>query len=344
MIARQLLFLFSALGAINGIFLAVYFFTRRPRRLSQAVLGALLLAVGVRTAKSTFLYFDPSIAIGFRQFGLSACLLIGPLTYLYVHYHLAELQQRPGDGQWRWHLGLWLLVIGVGVLFPYADHRAIWDRSSYGIHVVWFAYLLASARALWQARAQLLEAGKGVSTQTLLLLSVFAGSLVILGAYVSTPLTSYIVGALSFTFLIHIAVLAFILRREAPHTKEKYQNRRLSEQDALAILATLDRQMNEQALHSNPNLTLSQLARKTGNVPATVSQVLNDKLNKSFNLYVNEYRVASAKKLLVEEPQLNLETVAERCGFNSSSTFFAAFKKIVGQTPASYRAANAPSA
>ena len=41
MIARQLLFLFSALGAINGIFLAVYFFSRRPRCLADCMLGAL---------------------------------------------------------------------------------------------------------------------------------------------------------------------------------------------------------------------------------------------------------------------------------------------------------------
>ena len=64
MIARQLLFLFSALGAINGIFLAVYFFSRRPRSLADCMLGALLLAVGVRTAKSAFLFFNPAIAAG----------------------------------------------------------------------------------------------------------------------------------------------------------------------------------------------------------------------------------------------------------------------------------------
>lgn len=301
------------------------------------MLGALLLAVGVRTAKSTFFYFDPSIAIGFRQFGLSACLLIGPLTYLYISYHLADLQQRSEDGRWRLHLGLWSLVIGIGILFPYADYRAIWDYSSYAIHMVWFAYLAASAQALWHARHHLAEPATLITTRTLLPLSVFAGSFLILAAYVSTPLTSYIVGALSFTFFMHIAVLVFLLRKESPVTKEKYQNRRLSEEDAETILSMLDKQMNEQSLHSNPNLTLAQLAKRTGNVPAEVSQVLNDKLKKSFNLYVNEFRIANAKTLLLAEPQLNLETIAERCGFNSSSTFFAVFKKIAGQTPASYR-------
>ncbi len=335
MISRQILFLFSALGAVNGIFLALYFFSRRPFRLANGMLGALLLAISVRTGKSTFLFFNPDIALEFRQLGLSACLLIGPLTYLYVHHHLADLAQRPAGGQWRWHLGLAFLVIAFGVAFPYAEHRAIWDRSSIGIHAYWFAYLLAAGRELWQARRSLFEPASRKSASTLLLLSVFAGSLLILAAYASTPLTSYIVGALSFTFSVHVAILVFLLRSEK---KEKYQNRKLAETDALALLATLEQLMHEQKLHLNPNLTLAQLAKKAGSVQTTVSQVLNDRLDKSFNLYVNEFRIAAAKQLLVEEPQLTMELVAERCGFNSNSTFFAAFKKVAGQTPASYRA------
>lgn len=340
MLTRQLLFLFSALGAINGIFLAIYFFRRQPKRLSDWMLGALLLAIAVRTAKSTVLFFDPTIALEFRQLGLSACLLIGPLTYLYVRYYLLERQQVPADLRWRWHLGLAFLIIGLGVLFPYASYRSIWSKSSDVIHIYWLGYLLAAAWALWQARAQLREAGG----QAWMPLSVFAGSFLILVAYATTPLTSYIVGALSFTFLLHIAVLVFLLRKSEAEMKEKYQNRKLSDEDAQQILAAVGQQMLEQELHLNPNLTLAQLARKTGHLPAEVSQALNARLNKSFSVYVNEFRIADAKKLLLAEPQLNLESVAERCGFNSSSTFFTAFKKVVGLTPARYRAESRPAA
>ena len=342
MLARQLLFLFSALGAINGIFLAIYFFRRRPRLMSDCMLGALLLAIAVRTAKSTILFFDPTIALAFRQFGLSACLLIGPLTYLYVNYYLVERDLRPADGRWRWHLGFAFFLIGLGVLFPYAAYRSFWDKSSYLIHVYWFAYLLLAGNELRQVRPQLVEPDGRMSMRTWLLLSVFAGSVIILAAYVSTPLTSYIVGALSFTFLVHVAVLVFLLRKHEVEVKEKYQDRKLSEADASRILAAVDQQMLT-GLHLNPNLTLVQLARRTGNLPAEVSQVLNDRLNKSFNVYVNEFRIAEAKKLLLAEPQLNLESVAERCGFNSNSTFFTAFKKVVGQTPAKFRAESSPS-
>ena len=340
MIARQLLFLFSALGAINGIFLAVYFFSRRPRCLADCLLGALLLAVGVRTAKSAFLYFNPAIAIEFRQLGLSACLLIGPLTYLYVRAFLAGRGQLPAGQQWRWHLGLSFLLIVIGVAFPYSAYRPVWDRSSHAIHVFWLCYLLAAARLLWQTRRAWLNDGQRMATSSVLLLSVFAGSGVMLAAYASTPFTSYIVGALSFTFSLHVAVMVFLLRKDpAPaEPKEKYQNKRLAHDDALAVLAALEQQMSGQKSYLNPNLTLAQLAKRAGCTQAQVSQVLNDKLSKSFNTYVNEYRIAEAKQVLADAPQLNMDTVAERCGFNSSSTFYSTFKKVAGQTPASFRA------
>ena len=119
MIARQLLFLFSALGAINGIFLAVYFFSRRPRCLADCMLGALLLAVGVRTAKSAFLFFNPAIALEFRQLGLSACLLIGPLTYLYVRSFIAGLAQLPPS------VDTAMLLLADQVLLNEADLREV---------------------------------------------------------------------------------------------------------------------------------------------------------------------------------------------------------------------------
>jgi AraC-like DNA-binding protein len=338
MIAHQLLFLFSALGAINGIFLAIYFFSRRPRYIADCMLGALLLAVGVRTAKSAFLFFNPGIALEFRQLGLSACLLIGPLTYLYVGYFIAGLAQPPAGPQWRWHLGLSFLLIGMGVAFPYSAYRTAWDFSSHAIHVFWLCYLLATAKLLWQARRAWFNHRHPMATGSMLLLSVFAGSCVMLGAYASTPFTSYIVGALSFTFSLHVAVLVFLLKKEtSTPAPQKYRNSRLTHEDALAVLAALEQLMTGQKSYLNPNLSLTQLAKRAGCTQAQVSQVLNDTLSKSFTTYVNEYRIAEAKQLLTDQPHLNLDIVAERCGFNSSSTFFSTFKKVADQTPAGFR-------
>jgi len=321
MISSQLLFLFSALGSVNGIFLACYLFSRKSARLADTMLGALLLAICVRTVKSTFYYFNPDLAVGFLQVGISACLFIGPLTYLYLHCSLT-------DGRlWYWHVLPPAVAVGIGAVFPYSEFPEIWRRVMAGIHLYWAAYLVLSGRQLLRAPA--------FSRQTMLIYSVFFSSCLILIAYASTRYTSYIVGALSFTFSIHITVLMYFMHADK---KEKYQKRKLAEDDARAILRSLNEIMRDQQLYLNPNLTLALLAKKAGNLQTTVSQVINDNLGKSFNLYINEYRIQHAKDLLVKESHLNMELVAERSGFNSNSTFFAAFKKITGQTPASYRA------
>lgn len=341
LISRQFLFLFSALGAVNGLFLAVYFFNRRPRSMADVMLGALLLAIGVRTAKSTFLFFNRGLAAEYLQLGLSACLLIGPLTYLYVRFYLAEQAQWPAP-RWRWHVGACALVIGFGLCFPYSAYRGPWQYSSYGLHAWWLVYLLAAGRQLWRARAVLYRPAERTPRNSMLVLSVYFSSCLILACYVSTPMTSYIVGALSFTFSVHVSIFAYILRKEShdhPAKKEKYGGRKLAAADSDQLLAALSQLMSEQQLYLDPNLTLAQLARKAGSLPAVVSQALNDTLHKSFNMYVNEFRIDAARHLLASQAHLNMELVAERCGFNSTSTFFAAFKKIVGQTPATYRAA-----
>lgn len=331
MISSQLLFLFSALGAVNGIFLAVYLFSRRSNRLGNSLLGALLLAISIRTFKSTVYYFNPDLAVEFLKFGLSACLLIGPLTYLYVHSSLADLAQRAPSRHWHRNLLLTLVLIIAGIVFPYAEYTGSWYYFVCGIHAYWFFYLLLAGWQLWRSRALLSS-----FRQKPLLFSAYFGSFLILIAYVSTAFTSYIVGALSFTFSIHLTILSYFLQNEK---KEKYQNRKLNEKDAAALLEALDKVMREQQLYLNPVLSLALLAKKVGNLQTTISQVINENSGKSFNLYINEFRIQHAKSLLVSDAHLNMELVAERSGFNSNSTFFAAFKKITGQTPASYRSA-----
>jgi len=329
-ISSQFLFLFSALGAVNGGLLAVYLFTRRTHRLANCMLGALLLAISVRTGKSTFYYFNPDISAEFLQIGLSACLLIGPLTYLYLHCHLADMAQKAVSRRWQWHLVLPVLVITLGLVFPFSSYPSIWRDSILGMHIYWASYLLLAGWELREARTRAAQP-----------LSVYFGSFLILAAYLSTPLTSYIVGALSFTFSIHLTILTFVLRADhKPDSarKERYQNSKLGEEEAKALLTALNQVMDEHQLYLNPNLSLAQLAKKVGNLQTTVSQVINERLNKSFNHYVNEYRIQHAKHLLVNESHLNMDLIAERSGFNSKSTFFAAFKKISKQTPASYRA------
>lgn len=80
------------------------------------------------------------------------------------------------------------------------------------------------------------------------------------------------------------------------------------------------------------DLSLAEVAKATGIASRNISKAINTVLKKTFFDLINGLRIEKAKQLLQQKKQLDLtlETIAERCGFNSQSTFCRAFKKATG--------------
>lgn len=53
--------------------------------------------------------------------------------------------------------------------------------------------------------------------------------------------------------------------------------------------------------------------------------------------YILNHKMLRAKELLESLPELTIEDIAERCGFEHNSSFYHAFKRHYGITPAEYR-------
>jgi AraC-like DNA-binding protein/quercetin dioxygenase-like cupin family protein len=53
--------------------------------------------------------------------------------------------------------------------------------------------------------------------------------------------------------------------------------------------------------------------------------------------YVNTYRIARSKDLMMEKPELNLGEVARNCGYGSLNYFSSVFRKVEGMSPGEYR-------
>lgn len=87
-------------------------------------------------------------------------------------------------------------------------------------------------------------------------------------------------------------------------------------------------------VYINPNLSLNDVAKETDISAKTISRAINTALGRNFFDLVNGFRVEMSKSLLREKKEkgLTLETIAEKCGFNSRFTFNAAFKKATGMT------------
>lgn len=119
----------------------------------------------------------------------------------------------------------------------------------------------------------------------------------------------------------------------------KYKKSSLSEEGKEMILAKIVAELEHRKYFTNNLASLSGLAKQINESSHHVSQVINEKLNKSFFEILAYYRVEYAKKLIREDKhsKLTIEELAEMVGYNSKSAFNLAFKKYSLKTPSEYR-------
>ncbi|ESQ74419.1 AraC family transcriptional regulator, partial [Asticcacaulis sp. AC402] len=128
---------------------------------------------------------------------------------------------------------------------------------------------------------------------------------------------------------------------QALATAPSYSRSGLAQDDCQRIVSRLDARMKQDQLWRDPFLSLSVLAHKAGVKPNAVSQALNTHLGRNFFDYVNGWRIAEACERLRNSDD-SVIGVSEGVGFNSKSTFNAAFRRVTGQTPTQYRLASPP--
>ncbi len=91
----------------------------------------------------------------------------------------------------------------------------------------------------------------------------------------------------------------------------------------------------EKKPYLNPAISLSDLASIAGTNQTYLSAFLNQHLKLNFNDYLNNLRVLHACKLLLSsDNDYSTEQIYEKSGFKSKSTFYTAFKKHAGVSPA----------
>jgi AraC-like DNA-binding protein len=105
------------------------------------------------------------------------------------------------------------------------------------------------------------------------------------------------------------------------------------------VILSLTKAMESDKVYLNPNLNLSVLSEATGHPQKTISAILNQHLQKSFNEFVNGYRIKEFKEKILqpEMDNLTIAGIALECGFNSQATFQRTFKDLTGKSPSEYR-------
>lgn len=123
-------------------------------------------------------------------------------------------------------------------------------------------------------------------------------------------------------------------------TAVKYQSSSLTDDQARALADAIQDVMENTTAFCDCNFSLSALADLVGSNSKYVSQVINDTFHKSFNDYVNPYRIHLACSRFADTAaygNLTMKAVAEGVGFKSYTSFVNIFRKVTGIAPSLYR-------
>jgi putative ABC transport system permease protein len=91
--------------------------------------------------------------------------------------------------------------------------------------------------------------------------------------------------------------------------------------------------------YQDPELNLGSLAEKLQMGPHELSRIINTVFKKSFNDFINDYRVGDVVQKMQDPAfdHITLLGIAFESGFNSKTTFNRTFKQITGKSPAEYK-------
>ncbi|MFZ0455771.1 MAG: helix-turn-helix domain-containing protein [Ignavibacteriaceae bacterium] len=220
------------------------------------------------------------------------------------------------------------------------------------IHLIIFSYLIASLLVILKYRSNIKNSFSSIKEINLSwMIFVLAGFSIkwsadvwmyfngISGLSQEIPL---IVSRLLLFLFINIVIYKGLKQPEifsgiieAKPVKRPFLSKSLEEK----YLQKLSSFMEEKKPFLNPDVTLMDIAEQVKIPYRSLSEVINNSLNKNFYDFINNYRINESKKLLIEKSN-RFKTILEvlyEVGYNSKSSFNNAFKKDTGMTPTEFK-------
>lgn len=266
----------------------------------------------------------------------------------------------PGLYVLAWDLPFWLLS-GADKIF-YMDNGYL-DSEAWTVFVPYrsdYLVILASLTLFywWQVKG-LISVKSGPSSrideflqrvrQAMLLLAIWMFACAITGYGSSTNMILSIGAGILVGYLCYF----FLLQARMPRSSQVEISVRggdkvkaLNDSKIAAELSVADSEVRlafsaletqlSLGLFQDNELSLAKLAEASGLNVHLASKAINECSGGNFYDWVNLYRVEKAKSLLLES-DVQVSRVCFDVGFNSKSTFYAAFKKVTGLTPGAYR-------
>lgn len=341
-ILQQLLFSISVLGAFNGLALSLYLFLqKKDRSPAPYLMGVFLLATSVRVGELVFYEFEPSLPKNLHVY-LSALYLTGPALYYFFRAVREKRATAPSSWKrsWMLQLGLYGALL---IFIPYAIYPLIWQRYiGPAVYLQWLVYLVLTTVLVWELLPVFFRSPRALSKTEKFLVVLLFGNVALALPYLTAFLIRlpgiYTGAGLLFSLFFYLALTYYFYQASGGLSEATRSERKpLPPDDVQRWLGKLEAAVVVQMCYKDPNLKLEDLARQIGTGAHQLSQLLNEQLGKSFSAYINEYRIEAACEMIVAHNHLTFEAIGYASGYNSKSTFYAAFKKVKGITPAQYQ-------
>ncbi len=355
------------IAIVHGLVVIALLVTRRRNRAANVALAALLFCVMLAMVPSLIGFAGAYQRFPDLQFApFDASLALGPLAWLYLRRLLTGGLPRA----WAAHfvpaviqLGYWttLFILPREVQMAVSDaawHQAILIMEEFGALLSVIIYWCASFRLVrqyehWTADARSDADAHGLRWVRFFLWGIAAG----VGLWAGFDLTSRFITPLGydtfFWFDLFLAALVYTFAmagfRYADHdwptlpadaTPGGAPPPAPTEAPDWTTLATaVDMQMRAHAWHRDPDLTLARLASKLATNTWTLSRAINEGAGCNFNDFVNGFRVDEVKAALADPDESRpIMVIATDAGFAAKTSFNRAFRKLVGETPSTFRA------
>ncbi len=193
---------------------------------------------------------------------------------------------------------------------------------------------------LWNSKKSdysLLPKISSVFATNILLSTILAG----LGDLFSTELITWAVLYVNATF---ISLYLFSHRNpdygkliKSEIKKRQYEKSKIKDLDISTLLSDLGNMMENEKAFASEDITIGIVADELGITVHQLSEILNKKIKKNFNSFINTYRIEESKKILIDDPERTITSIAIAVGFNTSSAFSTIFSRNTGLSPKDYR-------
>lgn len=353
-------------GALTGLFFAVIIVKMRrgnPKTNRLAALLLLIMAIiagGSFCAYSGYLRIYPRLQKVFSPF----LFTMGPLYYFYVRSFLRGASS--GGKEKALHFLPALLNVGYNIPFYLKSDAEKAARLALGItpsvrvirilalahFLVYLVLILREMRGFQAAAREQFASPSRMKVRWIAYLGLAMGTTLLVNIIPDLPIPVVSFFGVFWEALLIVFLAYKGLTQPALFLDESFWIRPLKpdqppipESRQAEYLERIAAFMAGEKPYLNPELTLSVLAEKLRMPANHCSFLINRHLNMNFFHFVNRYRIEEFKRRLADgsRPRSILETALE-VGFNSKSTFNAAFKQSEGLTPSQYLKAGKPSA